>query len=380
MKKIKVVIVYQVIMHYRLPLYKRLASDPTLNFSLLYGEGESGSKLQNADISETKIRAKKMRTLRIPFKTNNGNGTIPFSYLLFFHLIGKSPDVIISEGTSSILNASIAFLYAKIFRKRFIWWSLGKLQNRKYTSFRQLLVKWEQFIERNSDAIFTYSSQGEQYFRKNGCDPRKIFVGVNVLDTEEKLQEIRQVNVADYPINICGFFNLVFIGSIIEVKNLGILVDVIETLNKKYEDSFRLHLIGDGSYMSQLKSYVTSKGLQEHVVFHGRINAGASRILQECQVMVLPGLGGLAICEAMLNGLPVITGHADGTELDLVNESTGFVINEMTHDNLMSKIEVLFHDPKLRENMSKAAFKRITEDFHFDRYYATLLDAINYSK
>lgn len=379
MKKIKLVVIYQVIMHYRLPLYERLASDPAYDFTLLYGDGQEGSKLYNADITKTHIKAVKMHTIRIPFKTNNGEGTIPLSYSLFFHLIRLSPDVIVSEGSSSLINSTTAFFYSQTFGKKFIWWSLGKLQSRKHLGFRRLLVGLERMIERKTDAIFTYSTLGKRHFVENGSSPEKVFVGVNVLDTEKKLLEINQYEKEDPTLSYSPYFNISFIGSIIKVKNLEVLVDVVGKLNKKFNNQFRLHLIGDGPHMAALQNYVESKGLNIDVYFHGRINVGASKILSHCQLMVLPGLGGLAICEAMLNRLPVITGQADGTEKDLVSPETGFVLKVMNHSNLLEKIEYMYLNPSQRKKMSQLAYEQITTKFHFDQYYKMLAEAINFT-
>jgi len=379
MSKIKTAALYRVVMHYRLPLYMRLAQDPDLDFILLYGAGQKNTKQTNCDFPQEIIKSKKHFTIRFPFKTSSNSGAMPFYPNLFFNLIKLSPDVILTEGTSSIINASITFLYAKLFRKKIIWWSMGILRGKKNKGLRKVLEYWERFIEKNSDAIFTYSSQGKEYFISHKVPPSNIFVGINVLDTERKLLENKKFEQAETDFDFNNYFNLAFIGSIIKVKNIEVLIDSLDLFNKKYDNKGKLHIIGDGSYMNTVQKYVSDKNMKNDVIFYGRINEGAGRILKKCDVMVLPGLGGLAICEAMLSALPVITGYADGTELDLVDESCGFILPEMNKEQLLEKISLLYLNPELRSKMSQNAFERITGEFHFDNYYNQLKKAIHHS-
>lgn len=377
--KIKITILYQVIMHYRIPFYEKIANDDKYDMQLLYGKERKGTKLINADISHTNIKSKKLFSFRLPFKMNNSSGTILLSPFLFLELIFSSPDVIFSEGSSSLLNSSIAFIYSKIFRKKFIWWSLGTLKTTNYTGLRKLINKWEHIIEKRSNAIFTYSTQGKNYFISRGVNHDNIFVGVNVLDTNKKLKEIKEIQNEKIDFEFDKYFNLVFIGSITKEKNLQLLVDTLTEFNKKNNNSGFLHIIGDGPYLPTLKDYVQNKETQKFIFFHGRINNGASKILKYCDVMVLPGLGGLAICEAMLNSLPIITGYADGTELDLVNSSNGFILHKMNKESLLDKLEYLYKHPQERLNMSQNSYRKITTTYSFNSYYKSFTECVTYA-
>src|SRR5690606_12479119 len=147
---------------------------------------------------------------------------------------------------------SIAFVYSRLFKKKFIWWSLGKLKNKKYKGIRNWINKWERYIELKSDAIFTYSNQGKQYFLSRGVDASKIFVAVNVFDTHAKLIEIENEYIENYIDR--QFFNVAFIGTIQKTKKLDVLIETIVELNKRYHEQFRLHIIVDGEYLEELQT------------------------------------------------------------------------------------------------------------------------------
>jgi len=368
MKKIKIVCLYQVIMHYRLPFYERVCENPDYEFLLLYGKGKKNSKLTNVDLSKSplQLHSKQLFDVRIP---------LPFSPFLFFNLIKQNPDVVFSEGSSSLINSSIAFLYSKIFRKKFIWWSLGKLEGKNYTGIRSIINKWEHYIELNSNAIFTYSTFGKKYFIDRGVKDERIFVGVNVLDTNRKLEEIKifkEINIIDK-----SSFNIGFIGSVAKSKNIEILLDAVGVLNETYD--VKLHIIGDGSHLQNIVQYANEDDLlKDRVIFHGRINYGASKILKDCDVLVLPGLGGLAICEGMLSSLPIITGKADGTEYDLVSNENGFIIEDISKDKLVAKLSYLIDNPIICKKMGEISFNRITIDLSFSNYVSAFDEAIKY--
>ncbi len=377
MGKIKLLIVYQVIMHYRFPLYEQLTSDDKYIFKIFYGKGQNGSKLVNANLKDSNLSSRKIFTFRLPYISNNGIGTLPISPFLMFNLILNNPKVIISEGASSIFNSAIAFTYSKLFKKKFIWWSLGKLDGREYKGIRKWLFYLEKLIFKNSDAIFTYSQSGKFFFEKEGVDPKKIFTGINVLNTELKLREINYYNSLFNPFILDQkIFNVAFIGTITYEKNLDVLIQSILDFEIKYSGRIMLHIIGDGPYLDRLKIKFSEN--INVISFYGRINLGASQILSHCDVMVLPGLGGLAICEGMLNKLPIITGKADGTEYDLINNECGFVLQNVNKETILSKLEFLFLNPTIRLEMGKKSYHRITTDFHFNKYYKVLTDTINF--
>jgi len=372
MEKINLLVVYQVIMHYRVPFYRKMQKDEQLNFSILYGEGKPGTKLVNANLDNLELNREKVPGFRIDFKGNS----FPFSPLLAFRLFRKNPQVILAEGSSSIINGTIAFFYAKIFHKKFIWWSLGQLEGKKHNAIRRLISKWEHIIEKNADAIFTYSTKGKKYFLSRGIEEDKIFVGVNVLDAESRIKENKEANEINFPWT--NKFNIVFIGTITKEKNLELVIDALSVLNVD-QDKFVFHIIGDGKHRDNLENYIKYKLVSENsVIFHGRINKGGGKIMEKCDLMLLPGLGGLAICEGMICSLPIITGNADGTEYDLVDEGNGFIFPDMTVDDIVKTIKLLHNNPAITKELGANSYKKITEEFTFNNYYASFKSALNF--
>ncbi len=373
---VRLACVYQVVMHYRLPFYERLADDPRFEFCIFHGSGQPGTKLQNTELTGSVVRSELVEEFRL---TGFLSGvSMPFSPLLVPRLWRWKPQVVLCEGASSLVNATQVFLFCKFSGVKFIWWSLGRLRGKRYTGIRGLIHRWELFMARRADAVFTYSTQGQEFFEAQGVPPQKVFVGVNVLDTNRKRQEIEKYSQSPLAEMETRAMNIAFIGTLTPEKNLEALIDAARILNQRHVNQFMLHIVGDGVHMKTLQEYV-GLGSDSGVIFHGRVNNGTSRILSRCQVMVLPGLGGLAICEAMLNGLPVISGYADGTEMDLIDESNGYVLSHLTPSAIVEKVEYLFKNPEVRMAMGKASYDKITGPCSFDRYYDKFVAAVEYA-
>lgn len=358
----KLLCLYQVMFQYRVGTYEAIAKLPNVNFVLWHGKDRPNSKLKNyrGDVS---FQHRILPSFLLPLKTNNGSSAQPFFPFLFARLACNNPDVILTEGASSIFSLSAAFLYSKLFRKKMILWSMGALAGREYKGIRGMVQHWLRHIEMGADAIFAYSTQAAEYFIREGVEKKRIFKAINVIDTNAKLATINEYGNSEKEQG----FNVVFVGAINKTKRLELLVDAIGDLSKKYSD-VKLHIIGDGNYLQTVKDYVNASNLNSLVVFHGRVTDGLNVMLSKYHVLALPGLGGLAIVDGMISSLPIISGMADGTEKDLIDDSNGFVTDNMTKEFMVEKLALLYKSPDLMKRLGENSFKKITHEFSFDNY------------
>ena len=79
-------------------------------------------------------------------------------------------------------------------------------------------------------------------------------------------------------------------------------------------------------------------------------------------LMTVGDVWGLVINEAMAHGLPVITTNKCVAGLDLIeNGKNGYIVNVGDDDTLSKKLEYIFAEPTLMENMGKESLKKISE-------------------
>ena len=96
---------------------------------------------------------------------------------------------------------------------------------------------------------------------------------------------------------------------------------------------------------------------------------------------MMPGLGGLALQQAMMCAKPVVCSVADGTELDLVKDGRNgfFLPREEPIEAWTQRISRVLTDPDLRERMGRQSGEIIEGEFNSDIMIQRILDAIEYS-
>lgn len=367
----KLLCLYQVMFQYRVGTYEAMAKLPNVDFELWHGKDVLNTKLKNYT-GKVSFRHRCFFSCRVPIKTNNGLSSQPFFPFLFFRLLSYNPDVILAEGASSLFSLSTSFIYSRLFRKRIILWSMGMLAGREYKGVRGIIQRWVRHIERNADALFVYSTQAEDFFISEGVSKDRIFKAINVIDTNAKIAAIKELGTIDKEPG----FNVAFVGAIAKSKRIELLINAVGRLSDEHDD-VKLHIIGDGEYLPVIKDYSMDKGLEKKVIFHGRVTDRLNAMLAGFQVLALPGLGGLAIVDGMISSLPIISGQADGTEKDLINDENGFVTDTMTEDFMYAKLSLLYNSPCLIKQLGKGSFMKITGEFSFDHYMAVFQKCLN---
>jgi glycosyltransferase involved in cell wall biosynthesis len=184
----------------------------------------------------------------------------------------------------------------------------------------------------------------------------------NTIDTEAiEASSGRQTVIADRmrsALGLSGKTVLLSVGVQIAKKKTELLVEAFRRLRASRED-LALVIVGDGPEKERLVNQVRSQGIPD-VVFAGEVidDVGAYFIMAD--IFVLPGLGGLAINQAMAYGLPVVCAEGDGTEKDLVVPGvTGLFFRRDDAPDLTNKIQSLLSDPGNVRRMGALARQRV---------------------
>ncbi len=370
---IKVAILYRVIQHWRIPIFKRISDIDNVDLTVYYGADFEGTKVVSG--SNFDFKTKKLKTIRITKKIGSTTGRqMPFCPSLFFHLIKDRPNVVIMEGASNFANAIQGFIYAKIFRKKVIWWGLGRLRNKYHE--KSIKNSFLNFIERRCDAQLCYSSYAKEYYNNIGIPDEKIFVAVNVIDTDKIAKKtngelFKAVKNETHP------FTVLFVGALEPNKKVDMLIRAFGKFIKKHADA-KLDIVGKGSSSDGLEKLVDEEHV-ENVIFHGQVIEGLEQFYAKADVFVLPGLGGLAISEAMAYGLPVIASVGDGCEVDLIkNGENGFRNPELGEDDIVDYLNQMYDNPELLETMKKKSLEIIEREHNVHTYINEINRAIHY--
>jgi glycosyltransferase involved in cell wall biosynthesis len=310
---------------------------------------------------------------------------------LFRKLKQFNPDVILAEGGSNFINNISVFIYRIIHCTPIVWWTLGELPGRQYSAIGKFFRKIVQYMENKSDVLLGYSSVAMGYFLRNGYDKNKCFVAVNCIDTDKVFADIERLkmesNKTRFDMKLENNKVILFVGALTYEKNIDKLLVAFAILNGKFPAS-RLIIVGDGPARLFLENIAKEYCIDSKCHFTGTIIEDVTKYFQIADIFVLPGLGGLAVSEALANGIPVICGQGDGCEVDLViNGETGYRYDYQIKSDEDDKYpkwlaermsELIENDSKLQK-MKKNARSLIKNKHNVNKYLEGIEIAINYA-
>ncbi|MFN2471255.1 MAG: glycosyltransferase family 4 protein [Gaiellaceae bacterium] len=140
-------------------------------------------------------------------------------------------------------------------------------------------------------------------------------------------------------------------------------VDVLLDACARVERPLRLEIFGDGSLRSELETRARSLGLDAR--FHGRVPNVRERI-EELDLFVLPSRDEnlpMALLEAMAAAVPPVATRVGGVPELIVDGESGVLVEVADVDGLARAIGSLVDDPLRRENLARAAARRVGERF-----------------
>jgi glycosyltransferase involved in cell wall biosynthesis len=158
-----------------------------------------------------------------------------------------------------------------------------------------------------------------------------------------------------------GAPTMLFIGRVVYQKGLDLLMSA---LIKIKDIPWKLLIVGDGSYMDQLKSIVKDQGLNNRVQFFGwRNKEDLPSFLARATLFINPsrheGMPN-AVLEAMASGLPIVASDIAGNEELVKDGKNGYLFDNENCDDLREILAHLLTDSKLCKKMG-ATSRRITE-------------------
>ena len=159
-------------------------------------------------------------------------------------------------------------------------------------------------------------------------------------------------------------FKIVHVSNAInsDIKGHYTLIKAFKNVCEHY-DNVQLIIVGDGNKLSEYKHYVIEKGIEDKVLFTGRISdkKELNRILCEADLMVLPTkMEGLprTIIEAMAVGLPCLSSPTAGVP-ELLDEQYLFLPQDVR--GFANKIMYLLEHTDELERMSEMNLKKSYE-------------------
>jgi len=171
---------------------------------------------------------------------------------------------------------------------------------------------------------------------------------------------------------------LLFVGVLVERKNLSFLLRVLRRLRSQGRKDVVLIIVGSGPLEQALRDEAAQMDLSGAVQFAGRVSEPDKiEYYRLCDVFVFPSLVegfGMAPAEAMAVGKPVVAANRSSLSEVVEDGVTGFLADPTDERDFADKIGCLLDSPDQRENMGRAGRRRVAERFDFGKTAEQLIE------
>ena len=221
---------------------------------------------------------------------------------------------------------------------------------------------------KNADHVFAITSGVKDVLLKNEINEEKITLLPNAVDTtrfkpSERNQEIEK------KLKLEGKITIGYIGSFTDYEGLDYLLKASVNLKEKYNQKFKVLLIGDGAVFDDLKRLCMELKLEDTVHFTGRIDH--RDILDYYSVIDIAAYPrkGTKVCEivsplkpleAMAMGKTIIASNVKALSEMIKDNETGLIHEKDNVDDLTKLLEVAINDKELNIKLGKNGLKWVT--------------------
>ncbi len=161
-------------------------------------------------------------------------------------------------------------------------------------------------------------------------------------------------------------FVLGFVGRLEKEKNLFALIDLFKKVVSFFgekESKIKLLIVGYGREYSNLVSYVRNLGLQDRVIFTGKVDykdiSDYYRLIDLFVTLSLTEVKPLAYLESLAAGVPILAYKTFGADDLIINEYNGFLIenSKSSENQFINIIYSIYNNPELRQKLKLNAIK-----------------------
>ena len=221
------------------------------------------------------------------------------------------------------------------------------------------------------DGIVLGNDFAEEWYNKHF--PKIKTIVSPIIQKEERIRRIMNEghSISDKYIDkyhLQGKNILLFVGRLVNVKNLKFLLEVFSQYVSENKNTF-LILVGDGEMKTELIGISEKLKIEEYVIFAGRFeNEALYAWYRVADYFILPSTSetfGAVVNESLIAGVPVICSNLAGASC-MINELNGVTFNPYDQENLLAIFNEKFSTKKntlsLQDSLMPYTFKeRISE-------------------
>ncbi len=158
---------------------------------------------------------------------------------------------------------------------------------------------------------------------------------------------------------------LLYAGRLIRWKGVEYIIRALPHIRPS---STCLWVAGEGTYRETLETLAHELGVADRVMFLGKVEQNElAALYRSCTMLVASSFVnetfGMALCEAMACGTPVVASRFGGFREVVVDGVTGLLARPQDSSDLAAKVNTLLANPELARQMGREGRKRIIAEF-----------------
>ena len=333
-------------------------------------------------------KSKQMQTSRhkniygvlLPLIANKYLNVFYFTFFGFFkiRLLNKKYNFEVFQA-SDAGAATLALIVSKVYGKKFIFEVQGdifdypgKVGGRVHSSlvkfFSRTLVKRADYIRIVSPFLF-------EPLDKLNINREKIFLVPPRCDS--KFFSKQNVNEDKPEVFKENQYNLLFVGNLLIAKGVDILLEAFALIEKE-NSSIGLVFVGDGEEKERLITRSKELGINEKVIFLGRVEYDTiPTLMYYADILILPSIEegvGRVLLEAMSMHLPIIASNVGGIPLVIDERKDGLLFEVGDVETLKEHVLFLIENQPFAGKMSQNAYQKFLNNYEYEVSMGKFID------
>jgi glycosyltransferase involved in cell wall biosynthesis len=289
-------------------------------------------------------------------------------------------------------ESDIQLICAHHYKAVVMGWIAGRLlglpvldYSRGFTG-ESLKIKFYEFLERKivkrMDGIIAVSHGQKLKLQSYGIKKRPFWVVHNGVEVKafdkKKSADFKKKLLKDLKIAENALLVLA-VGRLSQEKGHRTLFEVISRLSPEFSHLYFL-ICGDGILKEKLIALAEELTISDRIRFLG-FRRDMDLIYQIADFLVLPSLTeGLpnVVLEAFAYAKPVIASNVGGIPEIVEDKINGLLVRPEDHSELLTALEYLAYDRRLRVKFGQRGFQKVKEQFTFEAQTKNLISIYNH--
>lgn len=281
----------------------------------------------------------------------------------------EKPNLIHAHSSKAGVIARIAAMFSSV-NILYTPHAFSFLSTNYYLKKKMFILIERMLRTRRTTLLATSKSERDQAINIAGFNPSNVVVLNNAISPiKQPKNNSKRIKHRKY---ICT------VGRPSYQKNTEMLVEVFNLVQKKHKN-IHLYIVGAGEYspsLNKIKKLIIEKNLSNHITILPWVKREeAMAVIKYSQVYVSTSrYEGMpyAVIESLYLKTPCVLTNCDGNKDLIIDNKTGYLINDLNQDVMSKKICSLLEDKVKRMEFGESGYKHYQKNHLLSKYIQNL--------